>query len=109
MNWIPSLGRFLELPLLLALAAGFLPTAAQAEAATPPHIVGLRVGFKGHYRVGVWTPVQLTLRAGDQPLSGQLEILVDDDDGIPTRVVAPPQQLSPGKDSSVTVFARFGR
>ncbi|HYW78221.1 MAG TPA: hypothetical protein VE890_01550, partial [Thermoguttaceae bacterium] len=55
----------------------FAPAAVDAQ--TPaPKTEGIRVGFGGFYKVGVWTPVEVT---GDVS-----RIIVPDGDGIPSQV-----------------------
>lgn len=99
--------------LLLVLGSGPSATAAvEAQPGEPPGIVGIRVGFDGHYRVGLWTPVEVTLRAGSLPIAGQLSLTVPDGDGVLSRVATRPDRpckLSPGRDTPVLVYARFGR
>jgi hypothetical protein len=70
------------------------------------------VGFADRYKVGVWTPVWLTIRGGSLPMNCSLAVIVPDGDGTPTRVVtatASPVQLQPGRETTAAVFVRFGR
>ncbi len=41
-----------------------------------PEVQSLQIGFANHYRLGCWTPVNLTLSGalGDSGASGQLEL-----------------------------------
>ncbi len=102
---------------LLLVGALFLPAGADAKAAKPPEseqpaITGVRVGFAGRYKVGLWTPVEVTLRGGSRPASGQLSLVVPDGDGVPSRVTTPPDkpcQVLPGRDNRVLLYVRFGR
>ena len=56
--------------LIRLLAILFLwPATARAEQARAPEIVGLRVGFAGCYKAGLWTPVEVTLRGGSRPVA----------------------------------------
>ena len=85
---------------------------AQAPPAERPQITGVRVGFAGRYKVGLWTPVEVTLRGGSQPASGELSVTVPDGDGVPSRVATPPERpcrVLPGRDTRVLLYARFGR
>ncbi len=99
------------------LAAGFLCTVlvgvgAADEEAVLPRIVGVRVGFAGHYKVGVWTPVAVTFQGGNQAWDGRVAVTVLDSDGVPGRHVAPSQgtcKLLAGQETTVTVYVRFGR
>ena len=49
-----------------------------ADSAAGPRVTGVRVGFGGRYRVGLWTPVEVTLHGGDRAHKGQLSVIVPD-------------------------------
>jgi hypothetical protein len=86
--------------------------AARADQSRPTEVVGVHVGLGGCYKAGLWTPVKVTLRGGSEPLRGRLSLTVPDGDGIPSRVVTPPDQLVsllPGKETTVGLCVRFGR
>jgi len=57
---------------------------AQAQLSTPPAVKEVQIGFSGKYKVGFWTPVRVTLSAGDAALRGHLELTVLDSDGVRT-------------------------
>ncbi|MEA3342313.1 MAG: hypothetical protein U9R15_20295, partial [Chloroflexota bacterium] len=85
---------------------------AIAQQEDPPEILDLRVGFDNRYKVGSWVPVKITFRGGSQRLTGAVTLTVPDGDGIPSQVTRPgnrPLMLLPGKETSVSLFARFGR
>lgn len=85
---------------------------AAAQNDERPKIVAIRVGFDNHYKVGQWTPVKITLRGGKEQLTGALALTVPDGDGVPSRVTVPdgrPVMLLPGMETSVLLYARFGR
>ncbi|MFV1967956.1 MAG: hypothetical protein ACC628_21235 [Pirellulaceae bacterium] len=82
--------RFVNgLLLLILLTPGLVGSLAVPARAgtdsTGPHIVSVRLGFDGKYKVGHWTPVWIEIAAGGEPLQGRLEIRVPDGDGVPTR------------------------
>jgi hypothetical protein len=88
------------------------PAAARAEPAGAPEFAGLRVGFAGCYKAGLWTPVEVTLRGGSQACRGRVLLTVPDGDGVASRVSTPPQRpvaLVPGKPTTVGLNVRFGR
>ncbi len=98
------------------VAAGLLVLAlvgqATPAAAAVPQIVGVEVGLAGHYKAGHWTAVRVTLRGGEKPIRGVVSVTVPDGDGMPSRVVTPPDrpvELQPGQETVATLFARFGR
>lgn len=85
------------------------PAAARAQD-RPPELVDLRVGFEGRFRLGLFTPVELTLRGGTRTVTGRLYVTVlDGDGGLCRTPVARPIQLFPGQDATATTYARFGR
>lgn len=97
--------------LCAALASAALPCPALAADGPGVEFIGLRVGLGDCYKLGVWTQVELTLRAG-QSLVGRVEIVVPDGDGVPVRYSTPverPVTLGPGQPASVRLYARFGR
>jgi hypothetical protein len=92
---------------LLCLAA----TCATLRAETPngPQFTAARVGFAGRYKVGLWTPMEVTLRGGDAAVSGQVRASLSDSDGLNCTFVAPePCQAPPGQETRVPLVVRFG-
>ncbi len=102
-----------SLILFIILLITFFPAeTAQAESIKPPEIVGVRVGIGDRSKVGLWTPVEITLSGGDESLSGTLTMTVPDGDGIPSQVFTPPNkpcQVLPGRQTSVLLYARIGQ
>jgi hypothetical protein len=95
--------------LLIALGLFTAPAMAQTDA---PEVTALRIGFGGQYKLGVWTPVTVTLKGGDRPLTGRVELVVPDGDGERSRVTTPsdrPVRLVPGQTTTVSLYARFGQ
>ncbi len=67
----------------------------------------VRVGFGGHYKVGVWTPVEISLGRGATGNGERLIVTVPDGDGVPSRVsMRIPDTREP---VSVWLYVRFGR
>jgi hypothetical protein len=80
-----------------------------AESVKPPEIVGVRVGIADRSKVGLWTPVEITLQGGSEALTGTVTVTVPDGDGIPSRVLTPPnKQVLPGRQTSVLLYVRIG-
>lgn len=50
-------------------------------------IASVAVGVGGHYKVGHWTPVVVTLEAHKAIVSGRLVLITADDEGLSTRYV----------------------
>ena len=71
----------------------------------------MHVGFAGQYKLGYWTPVEVTVRAGDEPLLAELALTVPDGDGVLSRVhdESGPLRLAVGEEQSRTVFVKFGQ
>ena len=70
---------------------------------------GICVGFDNQYKVGVWTPVELTIRGGGEPMTGAVTLTVPDGDAVPSIVTAPSVAVLPGRESTLRLFARFGQ
>ncbi len=101
-------------PALLVALWGLLGGLPEGFGQEPsrPEIASVRVGFAGHYKPGLWTPVEVTVRGGSEPLVCRLTLTVPDGDGVPSRYATPPDapcRLSPGQESSVLLYVRFGR
>ena len=65
------------------------PATRQVTPSSSLAIVELRAGFAGRFKVGYWTPLEITLRAGAEAVSGVLEVTVPDGDAVPSRVRDP--------------------
>lgn len=83
----------------LTLLALLLAAGKAAATVPPPRIIGVRVGFAGLYRVGVWTPVEVSHDYGER-----VSVTVPDGEGVLSRFTNP--NVSGG---SALVYARFGR
>lgn len=97
---------------LFAILVSLFAAVAAASASDEPEFVGIHVGLGDRYKAGLWTPVELTLRGGNAPLSGAVSVTVPDGDGVPSQVITPPSEpvrLASGQMVVVRTFARFGR
>jgi hypothetical protein len=89
-----------------------MPALAATPQAAMPEIVGVQVGLGGRYKVGLWTPVALTVRGGNASMHCTLAVTVPDGDGAPSRVVTASEQpieVRPDRETTVSVCVRFGR
>jgi hypothetical protein len=94
----------------LAILLSCLATASSACAADGPSIVGLGVGFDGRYKLGHWTPVEVTFEGAREAITGHVRLILPDGDGVPSVVTSPrPVELLPGQPTVVHLFAKFGR
>jgi hypothetical protein len=91
------------------LAAAWQATIAVAGQSANPAIGSIRVGFNGHYKVGFWTPIEVMLAAGSQDIDGDLEVIVPDGDGVPTRVVERGVSLKAGEKKGTRLVIKPGR
>ena len=73
-----------------------------------PAIIGVRVGFGGHYRVGFWTPVEVAVRGGSEQVAGHLSLSVVDGDGMRCAVLSRPMEVAIQGESRVMAYAKFG-
>jgi hypothetical protein len=95
--------------LMLMFAVAVVSDAATATEATGPTIRDIRVGFAGHYKLGHWTPIEMLLSAGERAVQGDVEVIVPDGDGVPTRVVERGVALKAGERRWVRIYVKFGR
>lgn len=94
---------------ILCCSAPFATATAADEPSQAPTITALQVGFDGHYKVGYWTSVRVTVRGGNEAITGQLELSVMDGDNTSSTVRSGPQQLLPGKETVITSYVKFGQ
>ncbi|HEV3136899.1 MAG TPA: hypothetical protein VGZ26_03325, partial [Pirellulales bacterium] len=97
---------------LFAPCVGLLSNWARAEEPNAPRIVGLRIGFGGHFKVGYWTPVEVTIEGGSEGVVGQVELIVLDGDAVPSRVrplEAKPTTFPAREKNSVRLCAKVGQ
>ncbi len=102
-------GRSLILVIVLVgviLGAG--PSSVQAqEQKAPISLVSLRVGYQGIFKIGRWTPAWANLEAGPEGFRGAIELIVRDDQDVPT-VTRRTVQLPPGVARNVPLYFRSG-
>ncbi len=98
--------------LLAALVAGDASsTETPASGTAPkPRIVALDAGFAGHFKVGYWTPLVVTVEAGAEALNGRVELVALDGDGALSRVRAlGPVTIEPGKRARQRLYVKIGQ
>ncbi len=104
----------------LFLAALLLPTftlmaaAKSAERAPLATIDSIRIGFAGHYKVGFWTPIDISLTGGARSGAKEigpvdLQVIVPDGDGVPTATIDRGIALAAGKATHVRACVKIGR
>src|SRR5208282_2449382 len=91
----------------LALSGGTWPEAFGAPPPVEIQNVRIGLGAGNAYKLGCWTPVRVQLKAGGQRLSGFMEMVVPDDDGVPTSF-RQAVELGPGQSTRLTAYARPG-
>ena len=91
----------------LALLGGTGRASFGAPPAVEIQSVRIGLGAGNAYKIGCWTPIRVQLKAGDQRLSGFMETVVPDDDGIPTSF-RQPVELGPGETTRLTAYALPG-
>jgi hypothetical protein len=106
---VGSIHAILVAALFAAILAAAAAHAAEPAAAPLATIDRIQIGFAGHYKVGFWTPVEITLTGGPKAITADLEIVVPDGDGVPTRTVEHGVQLEPSKANRVRGYVKFGR
>lgn len=97
----------------LAVVSLLLGSLEAARAQTvSPKITGVRIGFDGYFKLGYWTPLEVTIKGGAEALIGRLEVTVPDGDGVPTVISTgdvPPVRIGAGEEKSVRLFVKIGQ
>lgn len=105
--WLPLLATLLMFVLFQKSASG------QSEPAGDPITVdSIRVGIDTHYKVGMWTCVEVTVHANAQGCRGELEFATFDGDGVLCRTLpldGGKIDLSPNESKTFLYAIRFGR
>ncbi len=108
---------FLSRPAVLAVAL-LVPCmclgarTAEDEPSSEPRIVAIRAGFAGRFKVGCWTPIEVTVRAGAESLKARIELTALDGDAVPSRVHAPAGDgvaIEPGETRRISLYAKIGQ
>lgn len=69
----------------------------------------MRVGFAGRYKVGLWTPLDVTVRGGSDGVKGRVRATVSDSDGLNCMFeAAAPCNVSPEQEVTIPLYVRFG-
>jgi hypothetical protein len=86
-----------------------LNSAGAGENSADVSIESIRLGFNGKFKVGRWTPLVVSLKGGATTQTGQLEIVMPDGDGVPSRFVVPGVAIEPSESIEVATCVKFGR
>ena len=101
---------FLALVVLLisaVVALAGVPAASGAE--TLPQVKSVQVGFGNHYKLGCWTPVEVTLNGavGNAAQTQRIDVQAIDGDGVPAWFSGP--LMSAAAEQTATAYIRLGR
>jgi hypothetical protein len=98
--------RIMVLAVLLTVI--FAATASAQD--KDPSVTAVSLGFADNYKVGSWTPVEVEIKGGKEPLTGIVTVNVPDGDGVPTTVVSTrPVAIEQGKTTTSRLFVRPGQ
>jgi hypothetical protein len=98
-----------RLILLLAVLAVIFASRATAQD-KDPSVTAVSLGFADNYKVGSWTPVEVEIKGGKEPLTGIVTVNVPDGDGVPTTIASTrPVAIEPGKATTSRLFVRPGQ
>ncbi|PQO30061.1 hypothetical protein [Blastopirellula marina] len=70
------------------------------------------LGFGGRFKVGVWSPIRVTLTAGQQPINGAIHIASFDSDGVPVEhrwAADEPAAIDAGESKTFVLPVKIGR
>jgi hypothetical protein len=77
--------------------------------ADEPAIGNVRVGIAGHFKRGHWAEIKVDVTAGDEPLSGVLEVISRDGDGAAVAFVCEDRiELAAGKSNTFSALVKMG-
>ena len=99
----------MKLRLAIAAILAISPLARAADSSELPDVTDIRVGFANHYKLGCWTPVEVTLSGafGGSGAPGQIDVEAPDNDDVPAWFIGP--RLIWTEGSSHTAYVRIGR
>lgn len=80
----------------------------QVDADDAVAISRVRVGFAGHFRVGFWTPVEVTLKGGGEPVAGKLSLSTVDGDGLRCEMLSRQVEVPAASEVRLTACVKFG-
>src|SRR6188472_3842078 len=92
-----------------AAIAAFVDSSFAADTATQAKIERVELGVKNHFKDGSGTPIRSEIDGAPTGEKQQVEVTVEDSDGIPTTASAPLTAGAGGHNSSATVYTKVGR
>jgi hypothetical protein len=94
---------------MLLLGSLFLPSLATAEVTAK--ITSVSIGFAGHYKLGYWVPVFVSLDCQGRGGPLTIELTVPDGDGVPSTTTAEllPNDFSASGTTEVELYCKIGR
>lgn len=92
---------------LVCLVVLLLAAAPAKGDDAPVAITGVEIGIDGHYKVGQWTPVRVTLDSAASDLRGRLVLIASDGDGLTTRFSDGVEHSLSG-EQTLTGYVKFG-
>lgn len=98
---------------LLALAVGSgLLFVSETIAAEKPRVAAAHLGLGGHYKLGCWAPLRVTIEGGAEPAAVQVVAVTPDSDGVGVATLPPggrPTAAEPGRLSKERLYVRVGQ
>jgi hypothetical protein len=94
---------------VLCLVVALAGCRASAVDTAAVQIGEVAVGFNGRYKVGLFTPVAVTLTSPQRDVRGQVKLVTHDGDGVLTEFPGPTVVLGQGETVVARWMARFGR
>ncbi|MFI4877136.1 MAG: hypothetical protein ACIALR_17410, partial [Blastopirellula sp. JB062] len=70
------------------------------------------LGFAGRFKIGVWSPIRVSITAGEEPLQGKIHIGSFDSDGVPVEHRWPhgkTAEIAAGQTESFVLPVKIGR
>jgi hypothetical protein len=92
-----------------AAIAAFLDSSIAADSTPELKIGRVELGFKNHFKVGIWTPVRVEVVGSPSGEKQRVEVTVADSDGVPTTASTPVTAAGAGHGSSAVIYTKVGR
>src|SRR5262245_3763576 len=89
---------FVFMAALLVAASAICRGSIAAEPNAAPRIGQVQLGIKNHFKVGFWTPVVVEIEGAVQSATEQIEVTVNDSDGVPTTASAKPAAVKTDRE-----------
>ncbi|HJN11232.1 MAG TPA: hypothetical protein QF564_21270 [Pirellulaceae bacterium] len=99
-----------SLPLCCAALLGCSLLLQPAHVLADASIDDVQIGFAGEHKTGYWTPVWITVSAGEDPANGRLDVIASDGRGLDVRSIDRKEiSVRAGQTTTILRYVKIGR